>query len=311
MNSSNSFPSLSEFESEDSYDKATVEHIEPHIEHHTHVLMLDSRDRDQTVFPSPTQVTLKLPRQYRKIERLDIVQIKFRNGLYALSAARGNTTVWVAEAGDPFPVTIPDGTYTVSAICAELTGALCAASVTALAYNVTFSATTGRISVSASGPFQLLFKSALQSALPSALQTANVEWGLGWNLGWNPMDTGFGTSFTANYLPRLHDEYVFLRLNETAHMNDVDHTELDVTALTQESSGQVAHYFGKLLLPPFGGWSSTLIEAPKVFRPPLGRLERLTIEWLDRWGRILSGADALSCDWHMTVRIVEEVEVAH
>jgi hypothetical protein len=70
----------------------------------------------------------------------------------------------------------------------------------------------------------------------------------------------------------------------------------------------VGHYFGKLLLNNFGCWSQTFIEAPKRFRPVLGRLERLNLDWVDRHGQPLGGTDAASCDWHMTVRITEIVE---
>ena len=276
----------------------------------THILMLDSLDRDQQVWPLPTQLRLRLPRVYKNVERIDIVQLKFINGLYGFTAARGNTTLWVQEvSGGTVPlqvqVTVPDGTYTICSLCETLTALLNVQSPTGLTYYVSYNPTTGRVSVSATGPFTLLLK----TKITSGQATAYSGWGLGWNLGFGgaPQDVS-GSLVTATCLPRLFDDYVFLRLNDSEQMNTVDHTELEVGTLTQTSTGQVDHYFGKLLLNSFGCWSQTFVEAPRRFQPVLGRLERLSVDWLDRWGRVLTGPDAVSCDWHMTVRIVEVVE---
>jgi hypothetical protein len=270
----------------------------------THVIMIDSLDRDQQVYPLPTQMRVKLPRVYRNVERIDIVQIKFLNGIYALSAARGNTRLWIDEGAGPLAVDIPDGTYTLQNLIVTLAAALNAAGT--LTYTVSYNGSTGRVRIAASGPFSLPFK----TTAAAQLQNAYSYWGLGWNLGWGglPVDTGAATVQDADHMPRLFDDYVFLRLNETEHMNTVDHTELESVAQTQRSTGQIAHYFGKLLLNNFGCWGQTFVESPKQFLPVLGRLERLSFDWVDRWGRVLSGPDAASCDWHMTLRITEVVE---
>ena len=113
----------------------------------------------------------------------------------------------------------------------------------------------------------------------------------------------------ASAFPRIYDDYLFLQLNPTEHMNMVDHTSQENVARTQESTGQVAHYFGKLLLNNFGCYSQTFVELPKEFRPVLPRLERLNVDWLDRYGNALpADGGAGSCDWHMTLRITEIVE---
>lgn len=271
----------------------------------TYVIMVNSLDRDQQVYPLPTQARLKLPRVYRNVERIDIVQIKFFCGLYAISAARRNNGLWISDASGQRLVSVPDGTYTLGQLMTTLATALTVSGP--LTYTVTWNSVTGRVTIAASGPFSLLF----QSTLPVYRQTAYSEWGLGWNLGFGgqPADLTGASSYTADHWPRLVDDYVYLQLNETEHMNEVDHTELEVTSLAQDSTGQVAHYFGKLLLNNYGCWAQTFVEAPKSFKPVLGRLERLTFTWTDRHGVALTGLDAASCDWHMALRITELVEV--
>lgn len=272
----------------------------------THVVMVNSLDRDQSVYPLPTQVRLKLPRVYKNVERIDIVQVKFFCGLYAVSAARKNNAILVNVSGTDYPVSIPDGSYSLTQLLGALQTALNATAT--LTYTVGFNSMTGRVTISASGPFSLLF----QTALPAYNQAAYSEWGLGWNLGWGGQAvdlTGF-TSYTADHFPRLGDDYIYLQMNDTEHMNEIDHTDIEVTGRAQDSTGQVSHYFGKLLLNSFGCWAQTFVEAPKTFKPVLGRLERLQFTWTDRHGQLLAGPDAASCDWHMALRITEIVEAA-
>jgi len=273
----------------------------------SHVIMVNSLDRDQTVYPLPTQARLKLPRVYKNVERIDIVQIKFFCGLYVISAARKNNTLPVLVGSNPIVVAvIPDGTYTLAQLLVALQGALQAA-VPALTWTVSYNPVTGRVTVAASGAFSLPF----QSVLPVYNQGAWSEWGLGWNLGFGgqPVDLSGAATYTADHFPRLIDDYIYLQLNDTEHMNEVDHTDVEKTGVTQDSTGQVAHYFGKLLLNQFGCWAQTFVEAPKTFKPVLGRLERLQFTWTDRHGNPIGGVDAASCDWHMTLRITEIMEV--
>ena len=165
---------------------------------------------------------------------------------------------------------------------------------------MTYSCTTGRITIAYTSAFSLLFEN-------NARAGATIEWGLGWILGFGgaPLNLTGKSSYTAPFFPRLFTDYIYLRMNETEHMNTIDHTSLENTAYAQESTGQVAHYFGKLLLAPFGCYAQTFIESPKIFKPVLGRLERLNFDWTDRHGQVLAGVDAAACDWHMALRITE------
>ena len=271
-----------------------------------HVVMVDSLNRDQLAYPLPTDVRLKLPRIYKNVERIDIVQLKFFCGLYTVSLARKTNTIWVSDVSGEHPVVVPDGSYSLLNLLAALAAALNATS--SLKYTVTYNQITGRVTIAANGVFSLLFYS---KANPLSNQTAYLEWGLGWMLGWGgqPVDQTGKSSYTADHFPRIFDDYIYLQLNDTERMNDVDHTYLEDTAKAQDSTGQVSHYFGKLLMNNFGCYAQTFVEAPKFFAPVLGRLDRLNFTWVDRNGNPLTGTDAASCDWHMALRITEIVEV--
>lgn len=275
----------------------------------THVIMVDSLDRDQRSYPLPTQFKLRLPRPYRNIVRIDIVQIKMMCGFYPFSAARGNTTLRLVEGANTFTVTIADGAYTLNHLLDELGVKLNSVGATGQ-YSVTYNPTAGRITIATTNAVS--FSLAFQTQAPADKQDAYSNWGLGWNLGFGgqPVNTPSAVSHTATALPRLVDDYIFLRMNETEHMNSVDHTDLEDNQVIQDSTGQVSHYFGKLLLNHFGCYAQTFIESPKEFQPVLGRLDRLSFEWVDRSGNVLVGADAATCDWNMTLRVTEVKERA-
>jgi hypothetical protein len=264
------------------------------------MLMVDSLDRDQRIYPYPTQFKLRLPRTYRNVVRIDIVQVKMLSGFYNISAAKGNNTITITQSGESLTFTIPDGTYSLQQLLTTLQEQF---DLVSPSYSIEYSCTTGRITIYASDPFTLPFTA-----------TAVSDWGLGWNLGFGgpaatvtATDCSGGTLYcaTATCFPRLTTDYIYLRLNEPEFMNTVDHTDLEDTAVSQDPTGQIAHYFGKLLLNDFGCYAQTFIESPKVFAPVLGRLDRLSFTWVDRYGNPFVGPDALSCDWNMALRVVE------
>jgi hypothetical protein len=273
------------------------------------VLMMDSLDRDFQAFPLPTSLTLHLPRPYRNVERLDIVQLRFFNGLYPFSAARSNTTMYVGTTKvSLLPVGVLGGNYTITQLISQLNIAFTTAGLQIAA---SFNANSGLVTIASTSAPPVNFDLNFLTGLLPSQASANSGWGLGWNLGFGGPAANYtgASSYTASCLPRIYDEYIYLQLNVPDHMNMVDHTSPENAAISQESTGQTAHYFGKLLLNNFGCWSQTFVEMPKVFRPVMGRLERLTVTWLDRYGQpFVVGTGAASCDWHMTVRVVEIAE---
>jgi hypothetical protein len=82
------------------------------------VLMVDSLDRDLAVFPLPTAFRLQLPRVYKNIEKLEIVQLKFMSGLYAFSASRGNCSFQLTDGMGTVSVGISPGNYAIEELLA-------------------------------------------------------------------------------------------------------------------------------------------------------------------------------------------------
>jgi hypothetical protein len=269
--------------------------------------MVDSLDRDPVAYPLPTAFRLQLPRVYRNVERIEIVQLKFMSALYSFSETQGNTSFTLTDATNgTTTVSIPAGNYSLGELMAAIYADLLPLTG---GYKIEYNHNTGRITISnaTAGAFSLNF----YSSLPASKQKLTSNWGLGWNLGFGggPVDLSGATTYTATALPRMFSDYIFLRLNDSEHTNTVDHTGPETLSIAQDSWGQVADYFGKLLLNNFGCYAQTFVEAPKEFRPVLGRMDRLSMEWLDRAGAALTiEQGAAACDWHATFRITEVVE---
>ena len=260
----------------------------------TTVIMLDSLDRNILVYPLPTQVAFPLPRLFKTVERIDIVQVKFFSGLYNISPTLRNNTLTLTDAtATTYNLMVPSGFYGVQQLTATLQGLLngCGSTTT---FAVTWNPITGRVTIGGTDTFSI---SLFKTPLPATLVNARTEWGLGWILGWNGPPAGLtgSASYVAPGFPRVDKDYVFLQMNDSERMNQV------------ETSDQVGHYFGKLLLNEFGAYAQSFVEAPKIYEDPLGRLERLQFVWTDRHGSPLVGPDAATCDWHMTLRITERI----
>ena len=151
--------------------------------------------------------------------------------------------------------------------------------------------------------FQIRWKSALTP------QYARLEenWGLGWNLGFAKEDTAYETVHKADSFYKILDDFINLRLNPEYDMNRMDTSAKEKLSATLEPTGSTKAFHAKLLLANFGSFAQTLISNPVSFSPPLGRIDKLTFQWVDVAGAVIDNSD---CEWNAVVQIVEKKEMA-
>jgi len=150
--------------------------------------------------------------------------------------------------------------------------------------------------------FSILWKSSLSR------EYAKLEdqWGLGWNLGYDKVDTPYSTVHTAPSFFKILDDYINLRLNPEYDMNRVDSGSKENLFLTQDTTGSTKAFHAKLLLASFGSYAQTLISNPVSFSPPLGRMDKLTFQWLDPTESVIDNSD---CEWNVVIQVVEKKEI--
>ncbi len=100
----------------------------------TSIVMLNSRDRDRSVYPTPANVTLRLPRVYVNITSMQVIQMKLLSSFLYFRQDKNNTCLTISEYGrilynylnvaqGPLNVRkcIREGSYNINTLIAELT----------------------------------------------------------------------------------------------------------------------------------------------------------------------------------------------
>jgi hypothetical protein len=119
----------------------------------TSVIVINSKDRDRTVYPDPTFFTLRLPRIYRNIKSISLTEISILNSFFNFNPAKGNVTLPLTESGrSTFNINIRQGTYTSDTLVSELQSAL---NKTPLFANISFANFKNQFK--SSGDFTILF----------------------------------------------------------------------------------------------------------------------------------------------------------
>ena len=119
----------------------------------TNIIVINSRDRDTSVYPNPTYFTIRLPRVYRNVSMINLTEIALLNSFFNFRADKGNLTLPLKETGRPlFNVNIRQGSYTASELVGELNSAL---NQTPLFANISFGAFKNQFKNT--GDFTILF----------------------------------------------------------------------------------------------------------------------------------------------------------
>jgi len=148
-------------------------------------------------------------------------------------------------------------------------------------------------------PFQFLFLSKLEIPYINYYD----QWGLGWNLGFKKQDTTPPrTTITSDTFIRIVQDYIYLRLNPEFDLNNLGVSGKEDLAMCQDSAGQGAKYFSKIILNDFANYCRTAIQAPKEFNPVLGKFDRLSCQLVDRNGNQISNVD---CEYDFVFEVTE------
>jgi hypothetical protein len=152
----------------------------------------------------------------------------------------------------------------------------------------------------------LTFSIQWKSSLIQKYTVSEDNWGLGWNLGYEKADTPYATVHISQSFFKILDDYINLRLNPEYDMNRIDSGAKENLYLTNETTGTTKAFHAKLLLANFGSYAQTLISNPVAFSPPLGRMDKISFQWLDTTETQIDNSD---CEWNMVVQIVEQMDV--
>lgn len=158
--------------------------------------------------------------------------------------------------------------------------------------------------------FSLPFSSIVSYSNSGCTSGSNLngQYGLGFNLGYAQVDTGYTTVQRAgSFFKVLVEDYIYLKMNPEQSMNRLDISRQENFAVTHDTTAEPNLYNCKLILNSFGTYSTTFIQNPVYFNPPIGKLDKLIFSWYDNNGNIIDNSE---CEWTATIQIVELSDVA-
>lgn len=237
-----------------------------------HVLLLDSRDRNYTSYPSAASYVLPLPRTYRNVVRAHVTSAEVPTSFHVFRADAGNTTLRMKLDGVAGAATIPNGNFTTTTMMAALTEALDAAFAGAT-FTAAVKVSTGQLVLSNS----LGRAMEIDTTAPSI--ATRTEWGLAYFLGFRRgavYAASAGQDLTApNGMVLNPYTYMLLDVDELNHIDECG----------GERAGPMLR--GALCKVPLAATtdsyvflqSQNLVSNGGDLRTPLSRLDRLTVNW--------------------------------
>lgn len=267
----------------------------------THIVHIDSRDRDYKEFASPNSYRIILPKKYRHVVSARLLGCELPNTFLVFSAAQGNTSLNIIYNGTPYTITIPDGTYTRTTLCTHLADAL-------------KTATGKTIAVALGAEDMRLTATSDRADRPISFNTTGVtstnpiDWGLGYFLG---LEKGKLTTSVAGVLTppgmvsvKPHT-YVFLDIEELSRVETGGVYGKEIGPKT----------FAKVHLPGDAfEYVFTGKDAPHQmhvghvhYRPPLEKLDRLAISFTFHDGRTV---DWRGAEHSFSLELVCKIEQA-
>lgn len=235
---------------QDSFSK-TSEHIK------NEVVVIDSRDRDITLYPSNSNYQIDLDEEYKNILSVELISIDIPKTQYLINNT--NNLLYFKVTGNIYAATVPMGNYTIT----ELSSALKASmdQLSSQVFTITNSTITNKITISvASGNFDLLFIN----------QTQHMGKLLGFD---TTIDYETQTSIDA---PNQYDlngpTYIILHINEFENLFGKKSSIKKGFAKIPLDTTQTEYKYFK---------NTQDYNVIKEFTPPLAKLAQLNIRFLN------------------------------
>ncbi len=244
-----------------------------------HVLV-DSRDRDFDVYPTPSSYRVRLPKSYKQVTAARLLSADIPASFYVFSADHGTTTLDVSVSGVPAQLVIPDGNYDTDSMCAQL-GASLRAAYPSKTFTVTVSARTMQLEIACTQGDAVAVDTTAYADAPA------TDWGLGYYLG-------FPRGAVTAGAPDLTSPGM-------VNMNPFTYILLDIEELgTVDEGGMYGDVVGRgcfCKLPVYGTSFEYIFRdadtatKPVDCRPPIAKLETLTVRFRLHNGKLVDFRD--------------------
>lgn len=241
-------------------------------------ILIDSRDRNRTRFPSSTSYEIELPEVFHNVTEAHLTSAEVPASFYVFSTLAKNTTLSVSIGEDVRTLELPDGNYSLNSIGSTLQSLL----------NALFEDTTTRFDVHVNpNTYRLVFH-ADTVIQPFRIITPDFvpntgHWGLGYYLGLERNRTYEGDEndvIEGTRPTSLNpDTYLLLEIEELGRVSEP-------APLGVGGAGGF-HTFAKIPIPvdSFSVIQKDRVLTKNTLTPPVTRLRKLRISWKFHDGR--------------------------
>lgn len=189
-----------------------------------HIYIVDSRDRDQSIYPTPSEYRLSTA-EYRDVVSISLEGAEIPITDYIINAY--NNLIYFQEEMDITQIaTIPFGNYTVDELAMEIENVMNATSANSITYTVTSDPITSKYTISSSASFPYIFNLVFFGGLEScpSINEINcknepvyIENSVGPVIGFDKKNLTGSLSYTGQFVYNLAGEkYIVMFINEQA-----------------------------------------------------------------------------------------------
>jgi hypothetical protein len=243
-------------------------------------LVVDSRERNMSIFPNPSNYEINLVENIQNVVHLSLITAEFPFDSYTIH--KNNSIIHLAYNDTVYAIELETGNYSETELATELTNALNTV-VGSTDFKVEYIARKDNYTFRCKNPFGLVFRGeAERNQYNNSMDTAYISRTMGRLLGFginnymskqlsSPPDA-FGNAINSEFKKNFGvDDYIVLR---------IDAAEVNVS--TAESLNRSFAVISK---------NKTLSvfdedSYHKKFKPPLGRLPKLKITLTDFYGNL-------------------------
>lgn len=229
-------------------------------------IIVDSRDRNQSLYPSPSLYEIQLDEEIEDVTAAEVMVMDIPFTSYLINI--NNSKLHVASDSIDYLVTIPEGDYTGASLASALSKSL--VSQTFSLFEISYDTVKDNFSISSNRSFKLRFE---------AMPTSNLYKVLGFSRSdqdsiIRPANSSGHTHFLGSQFRKDFNDHKYIVLH-------IDQISLNISnnTNTNKSIALIPNRFSTL-----NHFTTTPIK--KFFNPPIGRLTKLRFTFKDYYGNI-------------------------
>lgn len=182
-------------------------------------LIIDSRARNQDLYPETNDYQVELANEYRDILEIELLSANIPKSAYNINAS--NNTIHFDVGGTEYTASVSSGNYNITDLLSELETAM-NASGSGVTFTLTEDTRTNKITISGTGAFDLLFNGG-QEPIGNQFRSIYKDSSIGYNLGFRRTDLTGLTTYTAQNIYNIAGEnYILLYIKELENLETSD-----------------------------------------------------------------------------------------